>query len=263
MSMSVVTSEDVEIHYEVRGKGSAILFHTGAGGDSRMWEQAGYLDGLPGFTKVLMDQRGRGRSGRPDSAEAHRMEHFAADIGAVLDDAGVESAGFWGYSNGVYAGLAFGVANPKRLRALVGTGTLSFQDVSELGPIPDEAAFIAEQITKGGVAQDVDEYQRVDGEHFPEAIDRNVREGDPRMYALDRIGRRAWNGPKSLYPSFQAPVLMITGEREKDEGATARALAALPDARGVRIKGVGHLAAFYRSDLALPHALPFLREHLR
>ncbi len=250
----------MSIHYEVRGEGPAILFHTGAGGDGRIWEFAGYVDGLPGFTKILMDQRGRGRSGRPETAEAHRMEHFVADIGAVLDDAGVESAAFWGYSNGVYPGLAFGAAHPQRIQALVGTGTLWFQDVSDLGPVPDEAAFIDEQVAKGGVVQDVDEYQRVDGEHFPEAIDRNVRAGDPRQYALDRIGRRSWHGPRSLYASFAAPVLMITGEREQDEGATAKALEAMPHGRGVRIPGVGHLASFYRSDLALPLALPFLRE---
>ncbi len=62
--------------------------------------------------------------------------------------------------------------------------------------------------------------------------------------------------------SFAPPVLMITGEREKDEGTTDHALAALPNGRGVRIPGVGHLATFYRSDLALPHAKPFLEEHL-
>lgn len=251
------------IYYEVRGEGPAVLFHTGAGGDSRIWEYAGYVDGLPGFTKILMDQRGRGRSGMPETGEAHRMEHFAEDIGAVLDDAGVDSAAYWGYSNGVYPGLAFGIAHPDRLQALVGTGTLWFQDVSDLGPVADEAAFIAEQVAKGGVAQDVEEYQRVDGEHFPDPIDRNVRAGNLRQYALDRIGRRSWHGPMSLYASFRPPVLMISGEREEDDGATAKALAAMHDGRGVRIPGVGHLACFYRSDLSLPHARPFLEEHLR
>lgn len=260
--MATVTSEGVTLHYEVRGKGPAILFHTGAGGDSRMWEQAGYLDRLTGFTAILMDQRGRGRSDRPDTVESHRMEHFVADVGAVLDGAGVNSAGFWGYSNGVYVGLAFGIAHPNRIKALVGTGTLPFQDMSDLGPIADPEAFIAEQVAKGGVAQDVDAYEKQDGEHFPEAVDRNVREGDPKMYALDRIGRRSWHGPKSLYPSFRAPVLMIGGEKEKDAGATDHALATLPNARGVRIPGVGHLAAFYRSDLSTPHAIPFLWQHL-
>lgn len=260
--MATVTSGGVSIHYEVRGKGPALLFHTGAGGDSRMWEQAGYLDRLTGFRAILMDQRGRGRSGRPDTVESHRMEHFVEDVAAVLDATRVDSAGFWGYSNGVLVGLAFGAAHPTRLRALVGTGTLPFQDISDLGPIVDPEAFIAEQVAKGGVAQDVDEFQRVDGEHFPDAIDRNVREGDPRMYALDRIGRRTWKGPRSLYASFRAPVLQITGERETDEGGTEKAIAALPNARGVRLPGVGHLAAFYRSELSVPHVIPFLWQHL-
>ncbi len=260
--MPIVQSGGVSIHYEIRGRGPPILFHTGAGGDSRMWEEAGYVKALSGFRCILMDPRGRGRSGRPETAEAHRMEHFAADVGAVLDAANVEASGFWGYSNGIYPGLAFGVAHPERLRALVGTGTLWFQDVSDLGPIPDPEAFITEQIAKGGVAQDVDAYERVDGERFPEAIDRNVREGDPHMYALDRIGRRFWHGPKSLYASLAAPVLMISGEKEMDEGATEKALAALPHGRGVRIPGVGHLAAFYRSELSVPHAIPFLWQHL-
>lgn len=260
--MPFIESDGVSIHYEVRGKGPAILFHTGAGGDSRMWEQAGYGKALAGFQMILMDQRGRGESGRPETAESHRMEHFIADVGAVLDAAGVESTGFWGYSNGVLVGLGFGVAHPKRLTALVGTGTLPYQDISELGPILDPDAFIAEQVAKGGVAQDVDAYQKRDGEHFPQAIDRNVREGDPKMYALDRIGRRSWRGPRSLYPSLHAPVLMISGEKEEDEGSTEKALAALPNGRGVRLPGVGHLAAFYRSDLSTPHAIPFLRQHL-
>ncbi len=36
--MAYVESEGVRIYYEARGKGPALVFHTGAGGDSRMWE---------------------------------------------------------------------------------------------------------------------------------------------------------------------------------------------------------------------------------
>ncbi len=190
------------------------------------------------------------------------MECFVADIAAVLDDADVECAAFWGYSNGIFNGMAFGAAYPKRLKALVGTGTLPYQDIADLPPIPDPRALIEEDVANGGVAQDVDEYQKRDGEHFPEAIDRNVRGGDPRMHALDRLGRRSWRGPKSLYARFAAPVLILTGEKEDAERQTERCVAAMPNARLVRIASVGHLASFYRSDLALPHAIPFLRDHL-
>jgi pimeloyl-ACP methyl ester carboxylesterase len=261
-AMPVVQSAGVGIHYEIMGRGPAILFHTGAGGDSRMWEQAGYLDALPSFRKILVDQRGRGRSSRPAAVEAHRMEHCVADVAAVLDHAGQDAAAFWGYSNGIFVGLAFGAAHPGRIRALVGIGTLPRSDLCDLPPIEDQQAFIAEMVAKKGVSQDVDAYMAQDGERFPDAIDENVRAGDPRMYALGRLARRSWRGPNCLYAGFPAPVLLLTGEKEADDGETERAVAAMPRARVVRIPGLGHLASFYRSDVTVPLALPFLREHL-
>lgn len=260
--MPVVRSAGVEIHYEVAGHGPALLFHTGAGGDSRMWEQAGYLEALPGFRAILMDQRGRGRSGHPPAVEAHQMEHCVADVAAVLDHAGEDAAAFFGYSNAIFVGLAFGAAFPGRLRALVGIGTLPDYDLCDLEPVQDRPAYIAEMMAKGGVSQDVDGFMAQDGERFPDAIDRNVRAGDSRMYALGRIARRTWRGPKSLYAGFPAPVLLLTGEKEADEGATERSAAAMPRARVVRLKGLGHLASFYRSDVVAPLALQFLRQHL-
>ncbi len=259
--MPTVKSGGVPIHYKVRGKGPTVLFHTGAGGDSRMWELAGYTDAFPGFRLILMDQRGRGKSGSPTGIEDHRMERFVADVAAVLDDAGVDSTAFWGYSNGAMVGLAFGTAYPKRLRALLGTGSLAFRDYTDLPPIPDPEAFIRENVAKRGVSQDVDRHMKEGSDRFPNLIDANVRLGDPLMYALDRVAWRSWKGPKSLYASFATPVLMFTGEREDTEHETEKALAALPRARGVRLPGVGHLSAFARSDLSAPHALPFLREH--
>ncbi len=260
--MAKVKNGGVTIYYDVRGKGPPLLFHTGAGGSSRIWELAGYVDALKGFRIILMDQRGRGRSGHPTGLEDHRMPCFVSDVAAVLDAAGVESTAFWGYSNGVMVGMAFGAAYPKRLRALVGTGTLANQDYRDLPPIADPEAFIQENVAKRGVAQDVDRHMKEANDRFPNLIDANVREGDPRMYALDRIAWRSWKGPKSLYATFQTPVLMLTGEREDAEHQTEKALAMLPRARGVRIVGMGHLSTFARSDLSVPHALPFLREHV-
>ena len=190
------------------------------------------------------------------------MEHCASDVAAVLDDAGEESAAFWGYSNGIFVGLAFGAAHPGRLRALVGIGTLPDHDICDLPPIEDPQALIAECVAKGGVSQDVDTYMKQDGERFPDAIDRNVRAGDPVMYALGRIARRSWKGPKSLCAAFAPPALLLTGEKEADEGKTEESARTMPSGQVVRLNGIGHLASFYRSDLTIGHALPFLRRHL-
>lgn len=260
--MPFASRGEVRIYYEIEGRGPPLLLHTGAGGDLEIWREAGYPAGLEGFRLILMDQRGRGRSSRPGRVEDHSMFHYAEDVVAVLDEAGVESAGFWGYSNGMHVGLAVGSLHPQRLRALIGTGVMPASEFSELPPILDRERFIAEVVATGGVRADVDGYMREEGDRFPEAIDRNVRETDPRMGALRRIAWRDWNGPRSLLASFHIPVLLVTGEKEHRNGENAAALAALPDARMELLPSQGHLGAFYRSDLALPRVLPFLRDHL-
>lgn len=82
--MPFVTNDGVRIHYEVEGDGPTLLFHTGAGGDSDIWRHACYLERLPGFRRVLVDQRGRGRGDRPGSVEQYRMERFVEDATLVL-----------------------------------------------------------------------------------------------------------------------------------------------------------------------------------
>lgn len=191
------------------------------------------------------------------------MGKYVEDIGLVLDDLGADAAGFWGYSNGFFVGLAFGAAAPNRLRCLLGTGGVPFSDFTDLPPISDRAAFIAKVVAEGGVRADVDGYERSEGDRFPKVIDLNVRASDPEMGALRRIAWRSWRGPKSVIPNIRAPVLVIAGEKETLDGVTDTAIRAFPRARLVTLAGIGHLGAFYRSDLALPHADPFLREHLR
>ncbi|HEV2166155.1 MAG TPA: alpha/beta fold hydrolase [Thermoplasmata archaeon] len=260
--MGTARNRGISIHFEVEGHGPALLLHTGAGGDLRIWRDAGYVAGLSGFRTILMDQRGRGESDRPTHVEDHAMERYAEDVGAVLDEAGVDTAGFWGYSNGFHVGLAFGAMFPNRLRALVGTGAASFLDLDGLPPIPDPVKFMEEVVARGGVRADVDAFERREADRFPDPIDRNVRATDPYQGALRIVAWRGWNGPRSRLGSTRAPVLLVVGEKEDLDGSSDQVARALPDGRKVQVPGVGHLGAFYRSDLALPIALPFLRDHL-
>lgn len=78
------------------------------------------MDALAGrFTLVLVDGRGRGRSGKPHDPAAYAAQHLAADILAVLDDLGVDRAGFWGQSLGGRVGLVLAIRHHGRLGALV------------------------------------------------------------------------------------------------------------------------------------------------
>jgi pimeloyl-ACP methyl ester carboxylesterase len=260
--MPDVQNDGIRIHYEMEGEGPSLVLHTGAGGDLEIWRHAGYLERLPGFRKILIDQRGRGRSDRPSSLESHRLERFVSDVVCVLDDARADSVRFWGYSSGILVGIAFGAAYPDRLRCLVGTGAIRYRDLSELPPL-DADAEIRNDVAAGGVTAELEERMHKENDRFPPAIDRNVRDGDPLMHALNGVAWRSWKGPKSALARFRAPLLFLTGEKEDPDRATEDTVASTPGSRVVRIPGVGHLGAFYRSDLTVPIALPFLEQFLR
>jgi pimeloyl-ACP methyl ester carboxylesterase len=260
----LVNNGGVRISYEVEGSGPAIIMRTGAGGDSRIWRDAGYVAGLPGYRKILIDQRGRGMSDRPMTLGSHRYASHISDIKAVLDDAGVESAAFMGYSAGATMGVAFGSTHPKRLKALVGMGSLPFYNISDQPKPADPDAEIRRIVAAGGVRAEYEEAAREEGGRFPEAIERNVLEGDPLMRALDFVASRmeGWQGPLDVYSALRFPVLMSAGELEDTDHETEKSVSKIPNARLVRLPGVGHLSSFYRSDLTLPHILPFLRRYL-
>jgi pimeloyl-ACP methyl ester carboxylesterase len=261
--VATVRNGSVSIHYEVEGRGPPLVLHTGAGGDLRIWRYAGYTAALPDYRLILVDQRGRGSSDRPDSVEEHRMERYVSDVVAVLDDTGEESAGFWGYSNGFLVGVAFGAAHPGRLRALVGTGAVPAEDLADRSPITDPEAFVAAEVAGGGIRVQVGHFMHVEHDRFPEDIERNVLEADPRMGALRRVAWRSWRGPRSALARVAAPILVLQGAKEDTEGETERALATAARAQLVTLEGQGHLGAFYRKNVTLPYVLPFLRQHLR
>lgn len=258
--MPFVDNGGVRIHYEVEGFGPSIVLHTGAGGDLRIWRDAGYVAGLSGFRVILVDQRGRGKSDRPKEVEKHRLELFIEDVRAVLDATETSSAAFWGYSNGVLVGIGLGAAHPDRVWALVGIGGMRYRDLTEIPRVNPEEE-IAKDVAQGGVRAEVDARMKAENDRVPEPIDRNVREGDPLMHALDGVAWLDWRGPKSVFPQLRAPFLMLTGEREDPSHVTEETMSHVPNGRCVRVPGAGHLSAFHRSDLTLPIALPFLREH--
>lgn len=63
--MPYANNQGIWIYYEVIGRGFPVALHTSAGGDRRMWQEAGYISGLSGFQYILLDHRGHGKSDKP------------------------------------------------------------------------------------------------------------------------------------------------------------------------------------------------------
>ena len=256
--MPLVDSFGVNIHFTVDGEGFPIILHTGAGGDPTMWQQAGYVEGLRGLQRILIDHRGHGKSDRPVGLENHAMECYVGDIIAVLDALNIERAAFWGYSSGASVGYALAATRPERVTALIASGAIGARDYSE----PVERAHVerrAALVREHGLEDVISELEQTEAATFPDWFWSQMLETDREMFALELLGESNWRGPWSVLHQIHCPVLMLAGELEDPEDTNGRAASLLHNVRSVKFAGLGHVGAFVRSDAALSHAMPFLR----
>lgn len=103
------------IHWERRGAGPPLILAAGLGGVASYW--APNVSALAErFTVHLFDQRGTGASSR---VLVTSIEEMAADVIAVMDDAGLAAAHFLGHSTGGAIGVSLALDAPERLRSLM------------------------------------------------------------------------------------------------------------------------------------------------
>jgi pimeloyl-ACP methyl ester carboxylesterase len=108
----------IAIHYEDRGRGPAVLLSHGYSATSQMW--AGQVAELEtDFRVIAWDLRGHGQSDSPESPDDYSRSAAVGDMRGILDACGVDRAVIGGLSLGGYLSLAFHLAHPERVRALM------------------------------------------------------------------------------------------------------------------------------------------------
>lgn len=116
--MATINRDGVNIYYEDNGSGPAVLLSHGYSATARMW--AGQVEALKSqYRIVTWDMRGHGQSDSPDDAAAYSEQATVDDMAAVLEHLGIESAVIGGLSLGGYMSLAFNLAHPTMVRALM------------------------------------------------------------------------------------------------------------------------------------------------
>jgi pimeloyl-ACP methyl ester carboxylesterase len=116
--MPYLDRDGVDIYYEDHGQGPAVLLSHGYSATSRMW--AGQIAALaPGYRVVVWDMRGHGESDCPEDPAGYSEALTVEDMTALLRKCGIERAVIGGLSLGGYMSLAFHLAHPETVRALM------------------------------------------------------------------------------------------------------------------------------------------------
>jgi pimeloyl-ACP methyl ester carboxylesterase len=118
MPMPTIDRDGVEIYYESHGAGPPILLSHGYAATCRMWD--GEIAAFRHDHRIIAwDMRGHGSSADPTDPAAYSQALSVGDMAAALDTCGVERAVIGGLSLGGVVSLAFHLAYPARVRALM------------------------------------------------------------------------------------------------------------------------------------------------
>lgn len=116
----------VHLHYEDVGSGLPLLLSHSWFCTGKQWPQVPDLV-TAGYRVLNLDNRGHGRSG--PYVEPYSLWEMSADLIAVLDHAGVDSAVLVGLSVGGFCSIRTALQHPERVRGLL-RSFLSRDDVS-------------------------------------------------------------------------------------------------------------------------------------
>ncbi|MCU1280693.1 MAG: Alpha/beta hydrolase fold protein [bacterium] len=113
--MATLGVDGVELHYEERGSGPAVLFSHGLLWSGAMFDaQVAALSSS--FRCIAYDHRGQGRSAT--SPAPYDMERLASDAATLIEKLGATPCHFVGLSMGGFVGIRLAARRPELLRSL-------------------------------------------------------------------------------------------------------------------------------------------------
>ncbi len=249
--MPRVAAGDVSLNVCEAGNGPPLVLLHGFTGSAAQWAPHTAEFGRR-FRTIAIDLLGHGQSDCPGDPARYRMERCLVDLAAVLDCLRVEKTAWLGYSMGGRVALAFALAYPERVRALVLEGASpGIADPGERRErvFGDEA--IADRIERGRMEDFADAW-------MSQPLFASQARLGPAALAAARAERAA-NNPVGLanclrglgtgaqeplwdrLPEVAIPILLVVGEEDAKFRSIAAAVAdRVSHAKVVLIPEAGH-----------------------
>jgi pimeloyl-ACP methyl ester carboxylesterase len=225
----------IEIDYEDIGQGRPVLLTHGHLSSRTAWN--GQHRALGDRHRVISwDIRGHGQTESPDDPAQYSLDLTVADIRALLGHLGIARAVIGGLSLGGYVSLAFAIAHPDMVEALV---------ICDSGPGYRNAEARAQWNERAFARAAELEAEGLDG---LAGRGREVRESRSRHRSAQALahatrGMLAQQGSTVIdgLPSIRVPTLVIVGDQDTPFLAPCQYMAKkIPGARLEIIAGAGH-----------------------
>ncbi len=249
--MPFVVNDGVKIWFEVEGEGPPLMLMHGTTGSSKAWRRFSVVDALKDdYQLILVDARGHGKSDKPHDPSAYLPEPKAKDIKAILDELGIDSTHYLGYSMGGRIGFDVVTEQPSLFRSMIAGGA---------GPSPVSLLETSTQMAENTIEQIVEMREAANGRMADE-----VRND---FLANDILAIRASLDPsildqedlyKAKLKSFAKPTMMFVGAEDPRVDDIESISAEMPNAEFVSIQGRDHGGAMEAIIDLVPQIRQFL-----
>lgn len=234
-------NDGVRIAYDVVGDGEpVVLVHGFASDRVQNWRAPGWYQTLTdaGYRVVALDCRGHGESDKPHDPKFYGHAKMAADVVAVMEDAGIGHAALMGYSMGGYISMSLLMTRPELFPKVVIAGVgASYLDLSLAAAAvgdPERRSMIADAL----LVEDVSSIKNETARNF------RLFAGQP---GKDRLALAAcMRGNRDVFTKEQLgqtkrPVLVVCGEKDVLTGPPGPLAAAFAYGRAVTVPNRDHM----------------------
>jgi pimeloyl-ACP methyl ester carboxylesterase len=208
--MSPDSADPVALSYREEGSGPAIVLLHGLGGDRLLWNAV--IPELSGEFRLLApDLRGHGASPFPTGATSS-FEELEGDVLALLDQRGLTSVHWVGFSGGAFLALRLALDHPERSRSLTLVSGAAYCDAHQ------KAVMERWWSTYDKEGPDAFALRQLKDLYYPDWIEAHLDVADAlRAGVVDRdfTAARAWSksmttfDEKNRIASLKLPTLMV------------------------------------------------------
>ncbi|MFX1329049.1 MAG: alpha/beta fold hydrolase [Promethearchaeota archaeon] len=253
--------KDIEMYYELSGKGENLLLIHGLGSSTRDWEFQ-----VPTFSQdyqvITIDLRGHGKTDKPKGP--YTMEMFAEDIAELLEKLGIKSTHTLGISLGGDIAFQFAVDYPHLVKSLiiVNAGIEIPIDSFKMKLEAFKRTFIVKLVgmKKMGKVLAPRLFIKPEQEDLREKLIERWAENDKKAYLSAMRALIGWSIRDKL-DKITFPTLIIGSDEDYTPSSIKKEYTALlPNARFIEIKDARHAVPFEKPEVFNEIVMNFLSE---